>query len=82
MKVGYSSVVWIRHSFKITSSVTLWIAVTKAGDCVKRLVEITYIVDNQTKGKGLLILFIREVACDLRVVRSSFVVTSVHHPLG
>jgi hypothetical protein len=65
MKVSYSSVVWIRHSFKITSSVTLWIAVTKASDCVKRLVEITYIVDDQTKGKGLLILFIREVACDL-----------------
>ena len=50
---------------RVATTVTLWVLVIDARSCVQRLMDITDVVDDETEGKGDLIVGVIKLLLDL-----------------
>jgi len=70
------------HVLVITSSVSMGVVVVDKSSSVKRLVDISDVVDDQSQGEGLLVHKEREGILNLLVVSCGGIVTSLGQEVG
>jgi len=82
MEVGDTGFGGVRNVLEVATSISLGVGVTDLGSGVKRLMDITGVMDDKAEGKGLLVSDGREVALNLLIVSGVFVIVSVHQEVG
>jgi hypothetical protein len=81
MEVSDSSTFKFWQVFEVATSITFGVMCAHSSSGVQRLVNVSYVMDNETKGKRLLVLFTTKGSCNLRIVGTCFIISSIHQEI-